>query len=174
MEKDTFYRDTFVLTLSNLAMGVLRFMFSILLSRQLGPEGVGLYGLIMPIYDLFCCIVCGGIISAISRETSAYFGTKRFEDLHKTVNISFVFILMWSIFIALIMFLATPFICNFIVKDPRAIKSLWIASPAIIFIAVSTVFKGYFYGVSEVIVPSIIDILEKAVRMMLLLGIIYF
>ena len=68
MGKDTFYRDTFVLTLSNLAMGVLRFMFSIILSRQLGPEGLGLYGLIMPIYDLFCCLVCGGIIAAISRE----------------------------------------------------------------------------------------------------------
>lgn len=174
MEKDTFYRDTFILTLSNLAMGVLRFMFSVLLSRQLGPEGVGLYGLIMPIYDLFCCIVCGGIISALSRETSAYYGTKRFEDLHKTVNISFAFILIWSILIALVMFLATPFICNFVVKDPRAIKSLWIAAPAIIFIAISTIFKGYFYGVNEVIVPSVIDILEKAVRMIILLGIIYF
>lgn len=174
MEKDTFYRDTFVLTLSNLAMGVLRFMFSILLSRQLGPEGVGLYGLIMPIYDLFSCIVCGGIIAAISRETSAYLGIKRYEDLHKTVNISFIFIVIWSIFIALIMFLFTPIICKFIIKDPRAIKSLWIVSPAIIFIAISTVFKGYFYGVNEVMVPSVIDILEKGVRMLLLVGIIYF
>ena len=44
IEKDNFYRDTFVLTLSNLAMGVLRFMFSIILSRQLGPEVDGLNG----------------------------------------------------------------------------------------------------------------------------------
>ena len=173
MGKDTFYRDTFVLTLSNLAMGVLRFMFSIILSRQLGPEGVGLYGLIMPIYDLFCCLVCGGIIAAISKETSAYLGTRRYEDLHKTVNASLVFIVLWSIFIAGTMFILTPLICNYIIKDPRAIKSLWIASPAIIFIAISCVYKGYFYGVSEVIKPSVIDILEKAVRMVLLVGIIY-
>ena len=174
MEKDTFYRDTFVLTLSNLAMGVLRFMFSILLSRQLGPEGVGLYGLIMPIYDLFCCLVCGGIIAAVSRETSAYYGTKQFQDLHKTVNTSFIFILMWSMFIAALMFLITPSMCKYIIKDSRAIVSIWILSPSIIFIAVSTVFKGYFYGVNEVMVPSVIDILEKAVRMLLLVGIIYF
>lgn len=174
MEKDTFYRDTFVLTLSNLAMGVLRFMFSILLSRQLGPEGVGLYGLIMPIYDLFCCIVCGGIIAAVSRETSAYYGTNRFQDLHKTVNTSFIFILMWSMFIAALMFLITPAMCKYIIKDSRAIISIWIACPSIIFIAVSTVFKGYFYGVNEVLVPSVIDIVEKAVRMTLLVAIIYF
>ncbi len=174
MSKDTFYRDTFVLTLSNLAMGVLRFMFSIILSRQLGPEGVGLYGLIMPIYDLFCCLVCGGIIAAISRETSAYLGTRRFEDLHKTVNASLVFIVLWSIFIAGIMFILSPIICNYIIKDPRAIRSLWIASPAIVFIAISCVYKGYFYGVSQVITPSVIDILEKAVRMVILVGVIYY
>ncbi|MEG0306553.1 MAG: stage V sporulation protein B [Clostridium sp.] len=174
MKKDTFYRDTLVLTLSNLAMGVLRFMFSIILSRQLGPEGVGLYGLIMPIYDLFCCLVCGGIIAAISKETSACIGTERYEDLHKTVNASLVFIILWSIFISGIMFILTPIICNYIIKDPRAIKSLWIGSPAIIFIAISCVYKGYFYGISEVITPSVIDILEKAVRMILLVSIIYY
>lgn len=172
IEKDTFYRDSFVLTLSNLAMGVLRFMFSVILSRQLGPEGVGLYGLVMPIYDLFCCVVCGGIIAAISKETSAYLGTNRFQDLHKTIKAATGFIVLWSILISGIMFLLTPIISSHIIKDSRAILSLWIASPAIIFIAISTIYKGYFYGVSEVITPSAIDIIEKAVRMLLLIGII--
>lgn len=172
IEKDTFYRDTFVLTLSNLAMGILRFMFSVILSRQLGPEGVGLYGLIMPIYDLFSCIVCGGIIAAISKETSAYLGTGRYEDLHKTINITKGFIVIWSILIAGIMFLLSPVISKYIIKDLRAVLSLCIASPAIIFIAISCVYKGYFYGVSEVITPSVIDIVEKAVRMILLISII--
>ncbi len=174
MEKDTFYRNTLALIVSNLAMGVLRFMFSIILSRELGPEGVALYGLIMPIYDLFCCLVCGGIIAAISRETSVYLGARRYEDLHKTVNATLAFILLWSIFIAGIMFISTPIISKYIINDSRAIKSIWIASPAIIFIAMSSVFKGYFYGVTEVITPSVIDILEKGVRMLLLIGIIYF
>lgn len=172
MEKDTFYRDTFVLTLSNLAMGVLRFMFSIILSRKLGAEGVGLYGLIMPIYDLFSCIVCGGIIAAISRETSAFMGMGKYEDLHKTTSAILTFIIIWSVLISGIMLLTTPLLCNYIIKDSRAIPSLMIVSPAIIFIAISCVFKGYFYGVSEVITPSIIDIVEKAVRMIILLGII--
>ena len=48
------------------------------------------------------------------------------------------------------------------------------ASPAIAFIAISCVYKGYFYGVSQVITPSVIDILEKAVRMVILVGVIYY
>jgi len=172
MSKDTFYRDTFVLTISNLAMGVLRFMFSIILSRQLGPEGVGLYGLIMPIYDLFTCLVCGGLVAALSKEASAYYGTNHWGNLNKSVNVSFIFTLVWSIIVTVVIFLISPLVSNYIIKDTRSLYSLWIICPALIFIALSSVFKGYYYGVSEVITPAVIDIVEKAVRMALMIGII--
>lgn len=172
MGKDTFYRDTFILTISNLAMGILRFMFSIILSRQLGPEGVGLYGLIMPIYDLFTCLVCGGLVAALSKETSAYYGTNQLNNLNKSVSITFAFTLLWSTAITIIIFLISPLISNYIIRDSRSLYSLWIICPALIFIALSSVYKGYFYGVSEVITPSVIDILEKAVRMALMVGVI--
>lgn len=172
MGKDTFYRDTFVLTISNLAMGILRFMFSIILSRQLGPEGVGLYGLIMPIYDLFTCLVCGGLVAALSKESSAYYGTNHYGNLNKSVSITFAFTLLWSITITLIIFLISPLLSTYIIRDSRSLYSLWIICPALIFIALSSVYKGYFYGVSEVITPSVIDIVEKAVRMFLMVGVI--
>ena len=57
MIKDNFYKNSFLLTLSNLATGVLGFIFSIYLSKILGPEGMGLYGLVMPIYNLFISIM---------------------------------------------------------------------------------------------------------------------
>jgi stage V sporulation protein B len=172
MSRDTFYRDTFVLTISNLAMGVLRFMFSIILSRQLGPEGVGLYGLIMPIYDLFTCLVCGGLVAALSKEVSAYYGTIHWGNLNKSVNVSFIFTLVWSVIVTVVIFLISPLVSNYIIKDMRSLYSLWIICPALIFIALSSIFKGYYYGVSEVITPAVIDIVEKAVRMALMIGII--
>ncbi len=41
---------TLSLTASNLTTGLLGFIFSMYLSKVLGPEGMGLYGIIMPIY----------------------------------------------------------------------------------------------------------------------------
>ncbi|MEG0773351.1 stage V sporulation protein B [Clostridium sp.] len=172
MGKDTFYRDTLVLTISNLAMGILRFMFSIILSRQLGPEGVGLYGLIMPIFDLFTCLVCGGLVAALSKETSSYYGTNHYGNLNKSVHATFMFTLIWSVLITIIIFLISPLVSNYIIRDNRSLYSLWIICPALIFIALSSVYKGYFYGVSEVITPSVIDIVEKAVRMFIMVGVI--
>lgn len=59
MEKDTFVKDTVILTFSNLLTGILGFIFSIILSKKLGAEGMGLYGLVMPIYNLLSCLICG-------------------------------------------------------------------------------------------------------------------
>lgn len=172
MGNDTFYKDTFVLTISNLAMAIIRFVFSIILSDKLGPEGVGLYGLIMPIYDLFCCLVCGGIIAAISKEVSSYYGTSHYKNLDKSINVVFTFSLIWSIFVTIIIFILSPIISNYVIKDSRTLYSLWVLCPALIFIAISSVYKGYFYGVMEVKTPAIIDIVEKAIRMFVTLSVI--
>ena len=56
MHVDKFYKDSFILTLSNMVTGIIAFVFSLILSRELGAEGLGLYGLVMPIYGLLLCI----------------------------------------------------------------------------------------------------------------------
>ena len=81
MSKDNFYKNSILLTLSNFSTGILKFVFSIILSIELGAEGVGLYSLIMPIYDLFCCLLCGGMITAISKESSSYYSKGDYTNL---------------------------------------------------------------------------------------------
>lgn len=174
MIKDDFYRDSIILTISNLTAGILRFMFSILLSKKLGAEGMGLYSLVMPIYDLFTCLICGGMVTAISKESSSYYGMNDYGNLNKTIHTSLVFDLALSIIITIAVFVFSPFISTYIIKDQRTLYSLWVICPALIFVALSSIYKGYFYGISNVKVPAIIDIVEKTVRMAIILGIINF
>lgn len=174
MIKDNFYRDSIILTVSNLIAGILRFMFSILLSKKLGAEGVGLYSLVMPIYDLFICLICGGMITAISKEASSYYSINDYGNLNKSIHTALFFDFVWALLITILVFLFSPFISAYIIKDQRTLYSLWVICPALIFVALSSVYKGYFYGISNVKVPAIIDIVEKSVRMALILGIINF
>ncbi|GAA0782935.1 stage V sporulation protein B [Hathewaya limosa] len=172
MSKDNFYKNSIILTLSNLATGVLRFLFSIILSKELGSEGLGLYSLVMPIYDLFCCLICGGMITAISKEASHYYSKNDYGNLIKTVHISFLFDLIWGILITVLFLIFSPLISKYIIKDNRTIYSLWAISPALIFVALSSIFKGYFYGTSKVKVPAFIDVFEKAIRMIAIVSLI--
>jgi stage V sporulation protein B len=68
---DKFYRDSLVLTISNLVTGMIGFIFSIILSRSLGAEGLGLYGLVMPVYGLLLCLTSEGLITAISKASAS-------------------------------------------------------------------------------------------------------
>ncbi|MBU3110353.1 stage V sporulation protein B [Clostridium lacusfryxellense] len=174
MIKDNFYKDSIILTVSNLTAGILRFMFSILLSKKLGAEGMGLYSLVMPIYDLFTCLICGGMVTAISKEASSYYGINDYGNLNKSIHTALVFDFALSVLITIFVFLFSPYISTYVIKDQRTLYSLWVICPALIFVALSSIYKGYFYGISNVKVPAIIDIVEKTVRMAIILGIINF
>lgn len=174
MQKDTFGRESTILIISNLTTGVFGFIFSIILSKKLGAEGMGLYGMIMPIYDLFICLICGGIIAAISRITSVYFFKNDLCNLNGTIDATMSFDIVWAIIIAVMVFSFSPLISRYIIKDARSLHALQIMCPAMVFIAMSSIFKGYFYGRSKSKIPAIIDICEKAMRVFIFLSITYF
>ncbi|MFT8313612.1 MAG: stage V sporulation protein B [Clostridium sp.] len=172
MQFDDFYKDTLILTISNLATGILRFVFSIILSNKLGAEGLGLYSIIMPIYDLFCCVVCGGMIIAVSRKAAIFSGNRDYINVNKLIRIAIIFDLLWSVFIAILVFFNSSFVASFLIKDSRTLYSIEIICPALIFVALSSIFKGYFYGISKAKIPAYIDIFEKAIRICVVIGIV--
>lgn len=164
MKKDKFLKNSILLTISNSTTGVLKFVFSIILSRELGAEGMGLYALIMPIYDLFACLVCGGMMTALSKESSSYQSKGDYTSLHKSIHVTLIFDLIWTLLIVIFVFLNSKYISTNIIKDSRSLYSLIFICPALVFVALSSIIKGYFYGTSNVNIPAIIDILEKGVR----------
>ena len=172
--KNSFYRNTFILTMSNITVGILGFVFSIYMSKVLGAEGMALYNLVMPIYNLFIAVMTAGVIASISKISAIYTATDDFGNLSKTIRTVSLFNLIWALIIGLIVFFLAPFLGNTIIKDSRTVQAIMITCPAMIFIALSNILKGYFYGTSKLMVPAFIDILEKALRIFIIAGLIYF
>ncbi|MGG5462266.1 stage V sporulation protein B [Clostridium sp. B9] len=173
MGRDDFYKNSFMLTASNLTTGILGFIFSMYLSKILGPEGMGLYGIIMPIYNLFISIMTAGIIAAISKITAVYSGENDYNNIIRTMKVVAMFNFIWCFIIGIFVFFLSPIIGHFWAKDPRIIKAIMVTCPAMIFIALSNILKGFFYGTSKITVPSFIDILEKSLRIVVLAILIF-
>ena len=173
MSKNDFYKNSFMLTASNLTTGLLGFIFSMYLSKVLGPEGVGLYGIIMPIYNLFISIMTAGIIASISKITAVYSARDDYKNIIRTMKVVAIFNFIWCLIIGIFVFFLSPIIGHFWAKDPRIIKSIMVTCPAMIFIALSNILKGFFYGTSKITVPSFIDILEKSLRIFVLAILIF-
>jgi len=169
---DKFYKDSFTLTLSNMVTGIISFIFSIVLSRKLGAEGLGLYGLIMPIYSLLLCITSDGLITAVSKVTAIYFNRRDIKNLNRTIHTVLVFVFFTSFNVALIAFFLRKGIAAWLVRDLRAETAIQCLCPAVLFVPLSAVIKGYFYGLGKYMVTSSIDIVEKILRVVILLGVI--
>jgi len=162
--QDNFFKNSFFLTASNIATGILGFIFSIYLADIAGPEGVALYGLVMPIYNLFICLMTAGIIAAISQRAAIYESKGEYNNLFKTIRSVAFFNIIWAIAIGLIVFFLAPYISQYGIKDPRTINAIKVTCPAMVFIALSNILKGFFYGSSKIKIPAVIDISEKAMR----------
>ncbi len=166
MDKDNFFKNSFLLTVSNITTGILGFIFSIYLSKILGPEGMGLYNLVMPIYNLFICLMSAGIVASISKISAIYTQEGKYNNITKTIRVISLFNVTWALFIGIIVFFSAPFIGKYGVSDTRTINAIRVICPAMVCIAISNIFKGYFYGTSRITIPAIIDIFEKAMRIL--------
>ncbi len=172
MVRDRFLKNSLILILSNLITGVFGFIFSIILSRKMGAEGMGLYGLIMPVYDLFICLICGGMITAISKVAAIYYSKNDFRNLNRSIDVSMLFDSIWSIIVISGVFISSSYISIHIIEDSRTVHSIQVFCPAMLFIALSSILKGYFYGVSDIKIPALIDICEKFLRIVIFITIV--
>ncbi|MBD7909952.1 MULTISPECIES: stage V sporulation protein B [Clostridium] len=166
MDKDNFFKNSFLLTASNITTGVIGFIFSIYLSHVLGPEGMGLYNLVMPIYNLFICMMSAGISASISKISAVYVEKNENNNLIRTMKTVAVFNIIWAIFIGIMVFAFAPIIGEYGISDNRTIDAIRVTCPAMVFIALSNILKGYFWGTSKITIPAAIDILEKALRIL--------
>ncbi len=159
-----FFKKTILLTASNILTGALNFIFSLLLSREIGSSGMGLYQLVMPLYNMFLFITGGGITITLSKVAAEKKAVSNLQELYKTVKCVIVFELIWSSIITSFVLVSAGFLSTDILSDRRTMYSIFAFCPALIIISVSSVFKGTYYGLQKVGVPAGIDIVEKLVR----------
>ena len=66
----TIIKGTMILTFAGIISKVLGFVYRILLTRQIGSEGLGLCQVAMPVMGIVFSICCVGFQAAISRFTA--------------------------------------------------------------------------------------------------------
>ncbi|SEG13144.1 stage V sporulation protein B [Caloramator fervidus] len=168
MKTSDFYKKTIILVLSNIITGTLNFIFSIILSRQIGAKGVGIYQLVMPLYNMFLFITGGGITVSISKIASEKKAKGKLNELYKTVKIVSLFELFWSIVITSLVIIFAKSFSNLILKDSTAYYSILAFTPALVIVSISSIYKGVYYGLQKVLEPAFIDIIEKIIRIIVM------
>lgn len=154
-----------ILAITNLVTVSLAFYFRIYFTRQIGAEGMGLFQLVFPLYALLITLASGGITTALSKVIAEFQVRGDPASIAKTVRVSFALIGLWSVGLCTLVLWQAEFLAGTVLRDGRVVLPLLALVPAIFFLSVSAIFRGYFFGIHAVTIPATIDILEKMVRL---------
>lgn len=156
--------STIILFLSNLIVRVLGFLYKIFLSKVIGEAGLGIYHILFNFLMICLAFTTTGIPTTLSCLVA---NKKALGDKHSS-NVLFISTLYVAFFISLVISLFISFNSSYISLKllKNANLSLFILSicPAIVVITISNVLRGYYYGLKDVTVPAIGQVLEQISR----------
>ncbi len=157
------YRTAAVVTVFSALEHCLGFLYRIVLSRILGPEGLGVYQVSLTVFAVFLTVTSSGLPVTLSRIISKHraHGHRRGEQAATSAAI--VLTLAVSLPLTAILFLVRePF--SRIFSDPRCADLFYILLIGLSFTSVYSVLRGCFWGNRRFFIYSLVELIEEIVR----------
>jgi len=158
-------QSTLILTVANIINRLLGFGYRIYMSNILGPEGMGLFQLIMPIYALAWSISCSGLTTSVSKLVAAEKAKGQYGNMGRILKQALAISTILGLVLTAILFLFSDIVAGRMFGDARLSMSLKILSLSFPFMAAGSCTRGYFMGLQETVIPAISQVFEQCVRM---------
>ncbi|MDR1135261.1 MAG: polysaccharide biosynthesis protein [Clostridiales Family XIII bacterium] len=169
MSKKSFLTGAAILGAAGLLVQVMGAIFRIPLANIIGEVGMGYFQTAYPVYIFLLVFSTNGAPAAISKMTSERIATGDYDDAHRVFKLAFIVMLIFGVFAAAgIAALAGPI--STAVKSEGSYYSLLAIAPALLFVPIMSVFRGYFQGMQEMRPTALSQLTEQAVRVAIGLG----
>ncbi len=140
-------KNSFILVIGNLLFRVGGYINRLLMSRMLGPEGYGLYGLTLPFQGIFQILSAGGLPPAISKYVAEYNAKDEKALTRQVIYTATKFMVLMAILLSIILLFSSDFIANAIFHKPLVVWPLRAVSLITPFSVIVGAMRGAFQGV---------------------------
>lgn len=140
-------KNSIILVIGNLLFRVGGYINRLLMSRMLGPEGYGLYGLTLPFQGIFQILSAGGLPPAIAKYVSEYNVKNEHALIKQIIRTSTKYMIFMALILGVIMLFASDFIANAIFHKPAVVWPLRVISLITPFSVVVGAMRGAYQGV---------------------------
>lgn len=161
ISKKKFFIQGTILTLISFFLRITNIFYRSYLSSRIGPDGMGLYQLILSVFMLAVTLSTSGISLAVTRMVSAAIAKNQRDTISSIVSKCFLFCLGLSGMISLLLVVFSDFAAVFLLGNPDAAACLRILGIGLPFMSLCTCMKGYFLAVEEGVSGGIADTLEQ-------------
>ena len=160
--KNKFIKSTIILIIGGMITKILGMIIKIVLTRTIGAEGISLYMLVLPTFNLFISLCSLGVPTAITKLVS-----ERKKSSKKIILPTTFLILIYNILLILILIIIAKFLSNNLLHNNNTYYPLMAIGITLPFIAISSIIKGYFYGKEKVFPCTLSNIIEQITRLIL-------
>jgi len=145
-KKESFMQGVLALMFSQVLIKVLGLLYNWYLTNKpgFGDEGNAIRNAGYSIYALLLTLSSMGVPSAISKLVSEREAKGDYRGAHRVFKIALVTFAIIGFAGSLLLFTGAHYIANSWIKIPEAELTLVALSPAIFFVAIISVFRGYF------------------------------
>ena len=165
--KNKFIKSTIILVIGGLITKILGMVIKIALTRTIKTEGISLYMLALPTFNLFITLCSLGVPTAITKLVS-----ERKRKSKKIVLPIIPIILIYNLFLIAILFVIAKVLSNNLLQNHNTYFPIIAIGATLPFICISSVIKGYFFGKEKVFPNTLSNIIEQLIRLLLTITIV--
>lgn len=166
IKKQTFLKGILFVMLSQFIIKILGFLYRIILTnfKEFGDVGNSYYGSGYTVYTLILAVATMGIPNTISKLVSEKIALGDRRGAHKIFRVAMGLFSIVAVIFAIMLFTCSGMIAEKLLSNPGVKYTLMALAPAIIFVALSAVLRGYFIGMQNMVEYSKAQIIEQVVN----------
>lgn len=171
-KSQSFLHGALILTVSMILVKLIGAMFKIPLTWIISEEGLGYFNTAYHFYSPIHSLATAGFPIAIARMVSENLACGRYHDVRRIRKISVpIFLITGGLGLA-IMVVSAPFYVKAI-GNGGALPAMFCLAPAILFSCLSSVYRGYYEGMSNMYPTAISEVIEAIFKLLVGLSAAY-
>ena len=166
IKKQTFMKSVAVVMGAQLLIKLLGFIYRVILTNIEGFQDAGnsYYGTGYKVYVFILAIATTGVPNAISKLVAEKMAVGDHKGAHKIFKTATQLFTLVGLFFAAVLFFGADFISVHLLSNPGVAGTLATLAPAVLFVSIASVFRGYFIGMQNVSAHSVAQIIEQIVN----------
>lgn len=172
---NSFMGNVLVLMFAQILIRLFGLIYKLIITNLdgFGDVGNGYYSAGYQIYTVLLLISSQGIPNAMSKLVSEKVAVGQYKSAHRIFKIAFLVFGIIGGFCSIFLYVTSDFVATNLLNVPDVKYVLRVLSPAIFFVSISAVIRGYYMGLGNMKVSSTSQTLEQLFNCILSIAFVY-
>lgn len=172
-KKQTFLQGALILTLATIVVKIAGALFKLPLASILGSEGLGYFMSAYTIFNFLNALAVSGLPIAVSKIVSEKMALGHYNDIKKVFSSTFWVFSFVGLGASIFMAIFARQLAD-LVRMPQSYFAMIALAPAIFFVCLMSIYRGYYQGMHNMTPTAISQIIEAFSKLAFGLGLAYF